>query len=49
MKSGCMRAKKESGKDMNMAVINRRCGTNIVYGMKDISVINERPFMKFTT
>jgi hypothetical protein len=42
-----MRTEREREKEMNTAIINRGCSTDIIYGMKNISLIYERSFVKF--
>jgi hypothetical protein len=47
VKFGWLKANGEGEEKVNISIIDRRCGSNIVYGMKDISVVNEGSFMKF--
>jgi hypothetical protein len=48
MRFGCMRAKRKAEKSMNISIINRGCSASILHGVKDLSIIYERSFMKFT-
>jgi hypothetical protein len=43
-----MRAKRKTEESMNIPIINRGCSASIVYGVKDLSIIYERSFVKFT-
>jgi hypothetical protein len=47
MKIRSLRTKRKREESLNSSIINRGCSANFIHGMKNISCIHERSFVKF--